>query len=320
MLSDIHAGRQNDRVRARTLRALEHIVEHANTREIAQIILNGDMLDERARWEHVQTDTATIRERLERFHAGLQNIRFVYGNHDFAADRKIADVDIQQLLGISRVESDWIVFDEAVGITYTHGHIFGTGYAKRSLLSMAREESGDVQILCASDAFQRKIDSLHRRYVAACSIGKWMGRLGIPVEPLWETLRSHTHILRLSTAEMLRQAGMPALQQAAKLLDLSSHTIAAELGTTLGGWCALVGHTHAPAVAKRFVRRGNTVLPQLVGNSGSFVSKAGFPVTFIEARYPSVTLWEYDAGNDALRERKTMTLTPQECDALTGAQ
>lgn len=315
VVSDIHAGRQNRWIRDRTLRALNRIVEHANAQKTGQIIINGDLLDERATWKRVQEDVADIRSVLDGFHGGWQNIRFIYGNHDMAAGRKLLDTELHDILGDCRIEEDWIVFDPPSGVTCTHGHIFGTLYARRALLELARQdEGGAMEELYMSEGFQRKMHGLHVRYVAVASAGKWLGRMGIPLERAWEILRSHGHVARANIAAYLRDSNPDGLgQHFARYIDLSSHVLAAELGTTMGGWCAVVGHTHAPAAIKRMVlRKRSHQLPHIVGNAGSFVSKAGFPATFVEAKFPSMTLWAYDTKTDSLQERRCETLTEQE--------
>jgi UDP-2,3-diacylglucosamine pyrophosphatase LpxH len=313
IVSDIHAGRQNDSMRMRTLRALQRMVDHANATGIGQIILNGDMLDERAKWSAVERDMIAIRSVLKEFGGGLHNVRFVYGNHDVAAGRKVSDKDMADILGIPHVEPNWIVYDESAGITFTHGHIFGTFYARRTLRELARRGCDNMELLCTSDDFQRKLDKLQQRYVTASFLSNVLGQMGIPVETAWEAIRSWTHVARTNAAVRLRETESSATSLLASMLELSSHTLAAELGASLGSWCSLVAHTHTPAVVKRTIERHNgESVAQLVGNTGSFVSRAGFPVTCIEARFPSLILWGYDSVTHQLHRKKTVSLTPEE--------
>ncbi len=318
IISDLHAGRLGRKNSERAGAALSAMVQHANDRGIGKLMVNGDVFDERVPGHLAEDAMRLLRAALGEFAAGWQNIRFARGNHDILATENHA---IRERLGGScAVETHPIVFAEETGIVITHGDTLESGSAREEILRLARGNNATIRGLCGSPSLKRDIAALQRRYAVIARAANILAHVGIPVETLWERSRSIAHTLRIGAVRRLhrtegaRHDERTLRERCARFLDLRNFQVLAELSAGLGGWGAVVSHTHIPLLEKRRVRHaGNgreTV--QIVGNTGSFVSRAGFPVTCIEACFPTMTLWQFHQATGELRPWKTLSLTARE--------
>lgn len=306
LLSDFHAG-HHDVHRDRKLRALEAMTAMARERNVAEVVLAGDIVDERPDRIRVREECEMLRKALE----GYESV-FLRGNHDEASYFDAAEME--ELLRCRVDERPWHV-SSASGAVVTHGHHFRTPAIRRALREAAH--AAHLDALFADKKAVRHQRAMNRGFSMAGRFGDSLGNAGFPATELWEHLQQVSQRSRSKVAIALRRRRKPSTlhtmrERIADVIDLRSIRHAARLARTLRSWGAVSGHTHVPGIYKHHLEDELTGerVPFLIGNSGSFVSR--YAPTFIEIRRPSMTLWQYDEESDKVMALQAMELTAEE--------
>lgn len=305
LLSDYHAG-HGEAYRDRKLRAIDAFLAHARETRVGEIVLAGDIADERPDATLVQEECAVLRQAI----AGYDSV-FLHGNHDDAAFFDSAHME--QLLRCRIDARPWHV-SPVSGITVTHGHHFRTPSIRRALRRATNTEH--LSALCERSKGHQK--AMNKGFSFAGKMGDSLESAGIPATELWEDLQQVSQRSRSKMAAALRRKPRRSLgvrtliDRVADMIDLRSVRHAARLARAMGTWGIVSGHTHVPGLYKYHIEDDATGLciPFLVGNSGSFVSR--YAPTFIEVRHPSMTLWQYDERTRQMKILQKMSLTRDE--------
>ena len=307
--SDLHLGLWKERnkhcTRKEKSRALQAIVDLANSQN-APLILNGDIIDDRARRRRHRREIEIARDAFRRCQG---EIIFLYGNHD----GHLSPAAVRNKLGPCRVVRGLMHCDPS-GIVFTHGHMLPTRRFKhliRRIGGLTRHQWKAINASLKADAALRAELVDYERLSASLY--------------LLERLRSARHgfelaecilaRLRTGTARLLDAlAGNSslALQRWAACVDSKMIRRGAQLANVVGAWACIVGHDHTPGLHLRsfhdpITRRTAQVI---VGNCGSFIQH-GQPITCIMARYPALILMQYDEGSRTMRQVHAITLEPQ---------
>lgn len=303
LLSDFHAG-HHDAHRERKLRALDAMGAFARERNIAEIVLAGDIVDERP-------DRVRVREECDMlFNAlGRYDSVFLRGNHDEASYFDAAEM--RELLRCRIDERPWHV-SPVSGVTVTHGHHFRTPAIRRALREAAH--AAHLDELFAAKRVMRHQKAMNKGFSMAGRLGNSLGYAGIPATELWEHLQQVSQRSRGKLALALRRRKRPSTvhtlwERMADAIDIRSVRHAARLARTLRTWGAVSGHTHVPGLYRHLLEDeiSGERIPFLIGNSGSFVSRYG--PTFIEIARPRMTLWQYEERGDRIVELQSMELS-----------
>jgi|GEM_PF-6171743 len=306
LLSDFHAG-HHDAHRDRKLRALEAMAVMARQRDVGEVVLAGDIVDERPDRMRVREECNMLRKALE----GYDSV-FLRGNHDEASYFDAAEME--ELLQCRVDERPWHV-SPVSGAVVTHGHHFRTPAIRRALREAAH--AAHLDDLFSTKRAVRHQKAMNRGFSMAGRFGDSLGNAGIPATELWEHLQQVSQRSRSNVAIAIRRRKKPSTihtmrERIADIIDLRSIRHAARLALTMRSWGAVSGHTHVPGIYKHHLEDELTGerIPFLVGNSGSFVS--WYAPTFIEIRHPGMTLWQYDAASDSIVKLQSMELTAEE--------
>lgn len=303
LVSDFHAG-HGSRHRTRKLRAIDAMMSQARQTGVTEIILAGDIADERPDREEVLAECRALTNAIDG-HVTL----FLRGNHD--AHHYFAKEEMEELLRCDVHEGAWHVSPHT-GIVITHGHHFRTPSFRRALRHATRAE--DLATFCETAESERHVHTMTKRFSAMGRVGSSLDRMGFPVTGLWEDLQRISQRSRSSIAVALRgkKTHRPWRAVIADAIDLRSSRRAARLAMTTRCWGSVSGHTHVPGLYKHHIKDSvsGERIPFLVGNSGSFVSR--YAPTCIEVRYPRMTLWQYDESANRMRILQEIELTPEE--------
>lgn len=303
LFSDFHAGHHLAH-RQRKFRALEAMMAQAHDRNVTEIVLAGDIADERPDRARVREECLRLCEAID----GHTSI-FLRGNHDDAAFFDASE--IEDLLRCTVHELPWHV-SPVSGVVVTHGHHFRSPATRRAL-RRALPTSTDPD---ASPSTHRlKIPASYRM---AGRFGFALEHVGLPSMHLWDHLLQVSQRSRRTMAKTLRPNRRSPLEKRswrermADAIDLRSIRHAARLARATQCWGAVTGHTHVPGIYKHYLRDDRTGdhIPFLVGNSGSFVSR--YAPTCIEVRYPHMILWQYDPRTHRMSIVQDMRLSPEE--------
>lgn len=308
LFSDFHAGHDRTR-RARKLRAVDAMMDHARTRRVGEIVLAGDIADERPDPASVREECGFLRDAI----AGYESI-FLHGNHDDPAFFRASD--LESMLRCRIDASPWRI-SPVSGVAVTHGHHFRTPSIRRALRDATSREH--LEILC--EGCERHHEAMTKGFSVAGKIGNSLESAGIPATGLWEDLQRVSQRSRSRMATALRRTPRKfpdirkIVERIADAVDLRSVRHAARLARTLGTWGVVSGHTHVPGIYKYHLTDEDTGerVPYLVGNSGGFVSR--YAPTFVEISFPRMTLWQFDEGSGKAVVLQTMELTAQELAA-----
>jgi predicted phosphodiesterase len=303
LLSDFHAG-HHDAHRDRKLRALDAMARFARDRDVGEVVLAGDIVDERPDRARVREECDMLRNALGRYDSV-----FLRGNHDEAAFFDVAEME--ELLRCRIDERPWHV-SPVSGIVVTHGHHFRTPAIRRALREAAH--SAHLDELFSAKKAVRHQKAMNKGFSMAGRLGNRLGDAGIPATELWEHLQQVSLRSRGKVAVALRRKRKPSAlltlrEYLADAIDVRSVRHAARLARTLRSWGAVSGHTHVPGLYRHVLEDPFTGerVPFLIGNSGSFVSR--YAPTFIEIRYPGMRLWQYDERADDIVEVQAMELS-----------
>jgi predicted phosphodiesterase len=124
LLSDFHAG-HHDAHRDRKLRALEAMATFARGCDVGEVVLAGDIVDERPNRERVREECDMLFQAL-----GHYSSVFLRGNHDEAS--YFDTHEMETLLRCRIDERPWHV-SAVSGVVVTHGHHFRTPAIRRAL-------------------------------------------------------------------------------------------------------------------------------------------------------------------------------------------
>jgi UDP-2,3-diacylglucosamine pyrophosphatase LpxH len=314
--SDLHLGLWGDRnarySRAQKLSALESIVELAN-REGGSLVLNGDILDDRADRKALKRECRRAREVLANCARGLV---FVRGNHDAGFSRR----KVRKRLGDCRIAGGWIHYDPC-GVAFTHGHVLETRRSKhliRRLGGLSKAQWKEINASLKADAaLQAELAEQQERDLAVRPLES-MERF----RRAFELAECGFQRLRAGASEWLRwAAGGPGngLHKWADRLDSRMIRRGAQLANALDAWACLVGHDHTPGLHRRtlFDPVSGRARHVLVGNCGAFIQH-GQAITCVAARWPELRMMEFDAATGGLTVVQTVAL-PGESKALPQA-
>lgn len=309
LLSDFHAG-HHDAHRDRKLRALEAMATFARQCDVGEVVLAGDIVDERPNRERVREECDMLFQAL-----GHYSSVFLRGNHDEASyfDAK----EMADLLRCRIDERPWHV-SPVSGVVVTHGHHFRTPAIRRALREAMH--ATHLNELFADKRAVRHQKAMNKGFSMAGRIGNRLGDAGIPATEMWEHLQQVTQRSRGKIAIALRRRKRPSTVRAlreriADMIDIRSVRHAARLARTMRSWGAVSGHTHVPGLYRHVIEDEFTgeLVPFLIGNSGSFVSR--YAPTFIEVRHPGMTLWQYDERSHSMIALQKMELTAEDLEA-----
>lgn len=309
LLSDFHAGHR-DAHRERKFRALEAMAAMARGRNVGEIVLAGDIVDERPDMRRVREECDALRATID----GYESV-FLRGNHDDASYFDASEME--ELLRCRIDERPWHV-SAVSGVVVTHGHHFRTPAVRKALRTSG--PSGVPDGIFSSKRAVRHGKAITKGFSFAGRFGDRLGNAGIPATEVWERLQQASQRSRSKAATALRRKKHPSASTAlrervADMIDLRSIRHAAWLARATHSWGAVSGHTHVPGLYKHMLEDDATGerIPFLIGNSGSFVSR--YAPTFIEVRYPGMTLWQYDTATDRVVAADSMELTEEDLEA-----
>lgn len=307
LLSDFHAG-HNRSQSARKRRALDALMMRARETNVGEIVLAGDIADERPAKEHVREECEMLRTSID----GYASV-FLRGNHDDASYFETSEME--DLLRCRIDERPWHV-SQVSGVVVTHGHHFRTPSIRRAL----REASHAIHLESLFDERAvRHQKAMNKGFSFAGKVGVSLEEAGFPATELWEDLQQVSQFARARIAGTLRGKRRPMLRRLrerfADAIDLRSTRHAARLARAMGSWGIVSGHTHVPGLYKHWLEDDATGerVPFLVGNSGSFVSR--YAPTFIEVTHPRMTLWQFDEKTSRAVIVQSIELTDDELAA-----
>lgn len=312
LLSDFHAGHHHGH-RDRKFRALAAMMLQAREFHVGEVVLAGDIADERPDREQVREECALLREVID----GHPTI-FLRGNHD--DESFFATHEMEELLRCQIDERPWHV-SPISGVVITHGHHFRTRAIQDALRHATHAAHLDGLVGDARSIRHQK--AMTKGFSMAGRFGNSLEQAGIPATELWEDLQQVSQRSRSKMAIALRRRKRPPTglrlwrERIADVIDLRSIRHAARLARTMRCWGVVSGHTHVPGLYKHHLTDEMTGerIPFLVANSGSFVSR--YAPTFIEVRHPTMTLWQYDEQTDRMNAVQVMELTADELAAQT---
>lgn len=307
LFSDFHAG-HHEAYGERKFLALEAMMRRAKDLNIAEIVLAGDIADERP-------DRVKVREECRRLREAIDGHPSVYlrGNHDDASF--FGTDEMEEMLRCTIDERPWHV-SPVSGVVVTHGHHFRTPAMRKALRTATLPE--DLDILHASDKARRHLATMTKSFSAFGRFGFRLQKAGFPATEIWEhtlelSQRSRSRIARALRPSPVRTLGKRTWRDRfADAIDLRSVRHAARLARTMKCWGVVSGHTHVPGIYKHYLKDEATGerVPFLVGNSGSFISR--YAPTCIEVRYPKMVLWQYNPLTHRMTAVQEMELTPEE--------
>jgi glycosyltransferase involved in cell wall biosynthesis/UDP-2,3-diacylglucosamine pyrophosphatase LpxH len=289
-LSDFHAGKRSRKIPKEA--ALRAACRRAAARG-AKVFLHGDFLDTRPPLPKVREEVAAVRRAFDEF--GVAPAVYVEGNHDYEFARAGR---IEALLGCP-VAPSLVHRDAETWLVITHGHVSELP-GLREVMRAARSRDELIDALSA-DRLEAALELFALQYDAvgvASDLVEGAGLRGL--EDAWR----HSLGARRWLADRLMEAardrslddrGVKALVHMIGSSDREQ--VLGQLCAALGGWGLVYGHTHEPHVTKLRVvdplsGGGRTVL---LGNCGSFRRKS-VPPTWVEAAFPHMELWAYNAG------------------------
>ncbi len=322
-VSDLHLGLWGDRNDRYSILdkagALESMVDTALSAGARTLLLNGDVLDDRAGKAETKRDATLAKVAILRFADSGGRVALVRGNHD----RHIKRRQFQKLLGMQIEVIRGHLFADASGVVGTHGHILET---KRSKLLIEALEGPEASAEAHSDArravdqdeaMEAELDAMDALNAAIAGLESYR-----TLRHTFEMAECRMRLLRSRVSEWVRRlskAQAKHLHQWADGLDLRSIHRAGRLAAAMGGWCSVFGHDHTPGVYRRDVKRRSGAVDQiLIGNSGSFIQHRQ-PITCLLARHPTLRLMRYDRKAASMREWYGESLAMAGQGSLTGA-
>jgi glycosyltransferase involved in cell wall biosynthesis/UDP-2,3-diacylglucosamine pyrophosphatase LpxH len=305
-LSDFHAGKRSKKIPKEA--ALRAACRRAAQRGAA-VFLQGDFLDTRPPAHKFRKDVAVVRRTLDEF--GVVPEIYVEGNHDYEFGRAR---QIEDLLGCP-VAPSLVHYDAESGLVLTHGHVSELA-GIQSALKAARGRQDLIDALSV-DRLREALKLSALRYDVVGAVTDFLERGGLQgLEDVWR----HSYEGRRWIADRLMEAarnrsiddhGVRALIQ--MIGSSAREQVLSQLCSALGGWGLVYGHTHEPHVTKRQVadRASGAERAVLLGNCGSFRRKS-IPPTWIEAAFPCMELWAYNATTDDAELMDRVSLQPEE--------
>lgn len=283
-------------------------MRQAKDLNIAEIVLAGDIADERPDRVQVRDECMRLREAID----GHPSV-FLRGNHDDISF--FGTAEMEEMLRCVVDERPWHI-SPVSGVVVTHGHHFRTPAMRKALRTATLPEHLDV--LHASDKARRHLAAMTKSFSAFGRFGFRLQHFGFPATEVWEHLLEGSQWSRSRIARALRRGRVRTLgkrtwrESVADAIDLRSIRHAARLAKTMKCWGVVSGHTHVPGIYKHYLKDETTGerVPFLVGNSGSFISR--YAPTCIEVRYPKMVLWQYDTRAHRMTAIQEMELTADE--------
>ena len=305
-LSDFHAGKRSKRIPKEA--ALRAACGRARERG-ARVFLHGDFLDTRPPLQRFQEEIAVVRRTFDEF--GIVPEVYIEGNHDYEFGRRGR---IDTLLGC-RVTPSLVHHDAATGLALTHGHVSEVP-GIQGILQAVRSPEELIDALSVESLKEAlKLSAL--QYDLVGIVADFLERGGLQgLEDVWRHSYAGRRwiadrLMDVARNRSLHDRGMKAVIHMIGSSD-REHVLS-QLCAGLGGWGLVYGHTHEPHVTKRRVvdARSGETRAVLLGNCGSFRRKS-VPPTWIEAAFPRMELWAYNAGKEDAELLDRVSLLPDE--------
>ncbi len=305
-ISDFHAGKRSKKIPKEA--ALRAACRRAAERG-AKVFLHGDFLDTRPPLHKFQEEVASFRRTLDEF--GIVPEVYVEGNHDYEFGRAS---EIEALIGCP-VAPSLIHRDSETGLVLTHGHVSELPGIQNLLQSVrSREELVDA---LSVDRLENTLKQFALQYDMVGVVTDLLESGGLQgLEDAWRHSFAARRWLADRLMEVARNRSLDdhAVKALIHMIGSSDREqVLCQLCAALGGWGLVYGHTHEPHVTKQQVVDPLTGESRIVllGNCGSFRRKT-VPPTWIEAAFPHMELWAYNAKKDDAELLDCITLSPEE--------
>ncbi len=305
-LSDFHAGKRSKKIpKEASLRAAcRRVVERG-----ASCFLHGDFLDTRPPLHRFREEIVLVRRTLDEF--GVVPEMYLEGNHDYEFGR---GREVESLLGCP-VAPSLIHRDAETGLVLTHGHVSELP-GIQSILKAARSREELLDALSV-DRLQESLKLSAVQYDLVGIVANFLEEGGLEgLEDVWRHSYQGRRWLADRLMDVVRNRALEDRGVKAVIHMIGSsdrEQVLSQLCAALGGWGLVYGHTHEPHVTKRQVEdplsgERRTVL---LGNCGSFCRKS-VPPTWIEAAFPHLELWAYNATKEDAEMLDRVSLLPEE--------
>lgn len=299
-ISDFHAGHG---AKTKHKEGALHVIGQRARSRGAELHLHGDFSDTRPKRKDMRAELKMFRKIMREY--GLIPKTYIEGNHDyeFARSGVLAD-----LVGCEVHPSLVTVLNG--GLVVTHGHVSEL----RDLSEILKRCTSQEQVIDALSvrALHNQLKQAALEYDLTAVFEHWVEDSGLDgIEDLWRNIFPYRRRLAdaiLAEAQR-RSVDTKTVGTLVQLLGSKTREEAlARLGTSLGGWGVVYGHTHEPHITpvRAWDPVGNVERSVLLGNSGS-MRRRRLPPTWLEVDGKTMSLFAYDANKDreVLVDRKS---------------
>lgn len=313
ILSDFHAGKRcaSETQRKQKQAAVREFLQFAQ-RDQLDLILAGDFGDHGSRVPRLEADFEGFRKTRQDLGIDGEPV-FLRGNHDYG----YTDEQIYEYVGGCQVQSSLVYKHAGSGVTVTHGHILGI--AKTLQIIQAARSPDELIEQLREDLLDEDLKPSVIAYDFANLVESTLAEKGLNgVSTLWEGMFQTRAVLAeqlLHYSRSSNDADEATWKMIAGLVGTHDNVkVAGMLGIGCGGWASIFGHTHEPLARRTRIRVSDKLAKQvqLVANAGHINRKRP---TCVVARFPEVTVYQYDAAWRRIRPLYRTWLTGADIEA-----